>query len=60
VLTDSIVRAIITLMTNAVSTSETSINFYKTTQQYTPEDGHLRHCFTTLFLDIFVLLLAGL
>jgi hypothetical protein len=29
------------LMMEAASTCETSVNFYQTTQQYNPEDGHL-------------------
>jgi hypothetical protein len=33
--------AIITLMMEAVSSSETSPNIYKTTQCYIPEDSHL-------------------
>jgi hypothetical protein len=37
----SIIRAIITLMMEAASTSETSINFYQTTRCYSPEDSHL-------------------
>jgi hypothetical protein len=35
------VLAAITLMMDAASTSETSVNFYKTTQSYIPEDSHL-------------------
>jgi hypothetical protein len=43
VLADSI---IITLMMEAASTSETSVNFYQTTHRYNPEGSHLhtRHC----------------
>jgi hypothetical protein len=33
--------SIIALMLAAASTSETSINFYKTTWCYKPEDSHL-------------------
>jgi hypothetical protein len=33
--------SIIVLMTEAVSTSETSINFYQTMRRNTPEDNHL-------------------
>jgi hypothetical protein len=33
---------IITLMMEAARTSETSVNFYQTTQRYNPEDSHLR------------------
>jgi hypothetical protein len=29
-------------MMEAASTSETSVNFYQTTQRYNPEDSHLR------------------
>jgi hypothetical protein len=36
---DSIIRA----MMEAASTSETSVNFYRTTQRYSPEDSHLRN-----------------
>jgi hypothetical protein len=34
---------LITLMMEAASTSETSVNFYQTTQHNIPEDGHLRN-----------------
>jgi hypothetical protein len=34
----------ITLMMEVASTSETSVNFYQTTQCYNPEDSHLRTC----------------
>jgi carbohydrate-binding DOMON domain-containing protein len=37
-LTASIIRATM----ESVSTSETSVNFYQTTQRYNPEDSHLR------------------
>jgi hypothetical protein len=37
----SIIRAMITLMMEAASTSGTSLNFYQLTQQYNPEDSHL-------------------
>jgi hypothetical protein len=42
-LTTSIIRAIIAiaLMMEAVSTSETLVNFYKTTRRNIPEDSHL-------------------
>jgi hypothetical protein len=33
--------AIIAIMMEAASTSETSVNFYQTTQRYNPEDSHL-------------------
>jgi hypothetical protein len=33
--------SIITLMMEAASTSETSVNFYQTTQRNNPEDSHL-------------------
>jgi hypothetical protein len=32
---------LITLMMEAVSTSETTINYYQTTRRYNPEDSHL-------------------
>jgi hypothetical protein len=38
VLASSIIKA---MMTEAASTSETSINFYQTTRRYNPEDSHL-------------------
>jgi hypothetical protein len=44
VLAASIIRAVITLMKEAASTSETSVNFYQATQRYNPEDSHLRTC----------------
>jgi hypothetical protein len=34
-------RAIIALMMEAASTSETSVNFYQTTRRNIPEDSHL-------------------
>jgi hypothetical protein len=34
----------IALMMEAVSTSETSVKFYQTTQDYNPEDNHLHAC----------------
>jgi hypothetical protein len=39
----SIIRAalIIALMMESASTSETSVNFYQTTQRNNPEDSHL-------------------
>jgi hypothetical protein len=43
VLAASINRAI-ALMMAAGSTSETSVNFYQTTQHYNPEDSHLHSC----------------
>jgi hypothetical protein len=49
VLAASIIRAIITLMMEAASTSETSVNFYQTTRHNNPEDSHLQalyHCGT--------------
>jgi hypothetical protein len=39
----SIIRAI-SLMMEAASTSETSVNFYQTTRRYNPEDSHLQTC----------------
>jgi hypothetical protein len=41
VLAASIIRAIITLMMEAASTSETLANFHQTTQRTIPEDSHL-------------------
>jgi hypothetical protein len=38
VLTASIIRAIIALMMDEVSTTETSVNFYQTTRRNIPED----------------------
>jgi hypothetical protein len=35
------VISIIALMMEAASTSETPVNFYKTTRRNIPEDGHL-------------------
>jgi hypothetical protein len=32
----------IALMMEAASISETSVNFYQTTQRYNPEDSHLQ------------------
>jgi hypothetical protein len=43
VLAAFIIRA--TLMTEAVSTSEKSVNFYQTTQHNHPEDSHLHTCY---------------
>jgi hypothetical protein len=40
VLAASTIRA----MMEAASGSETSVNFYETTQCSNPEDGHLQHC----------------
>jgi hypothetical protein len=37
-----IIRAIRVLMMEAARTSETLVNFYKTTRRYNPEDSHLR------------------
>jgi hypothetical protein len=39
--TASIIRAIISLMMEAESTSETSVNIYLTRRQYIPEDSEL-------------------
>jgi hypothetical protein len=33
--------AMIALLMEAVSTSETLVNFYRTTRRYNPEDSHL-------------------
>jgi hypothetical protein len=41
VLAASIIKVIITLMMEAASTSETSVNFYQTTWCNNPEDSHL-------------------
>jgi hypothetical protein len=38
VLTASIIRA---MVMEAISTSETSVNFYQTTRRSVPEDSHL-------------------
>jgi hypothetical protein len=37
----SIIRAMIALMMEAASTSETSVNLYQTTRRNYPEDSHL-------------------
>jgi hypothetical protein len=42
VLASSIIRAF-TLMMEAVTTSETSVNFYQTTRRNNPEDSHRQH-----------------
>jgi hypothetical protein len=34
--------SIIALIMEAARTSETSVNYYQTTQRYNPEDSHLR------------------
>jgi hypothetical protein len=39
---------IITLMTEAASTSETMVNFYHTTRYNNPEDSHLQNIFYLL------------
>jgi hypothetical protein len=44
----AIIRAMIALMMEAVSTSETSVNLYQTTQRYNPEDSHLLPDYTAL------------
>jgi hypothetical protein len=36
-----IVASIMALIMEAARTSETSVNFYQTTQRYNPEDSHL-------------------
>jgi Na+/phosphate symporter len=41
VLAASIIRIISVLMTEAVSASETSVNFHQSTRRYNPEDSHL-------------------
>jgi hypothetical protein len=41
VLAASIIKAMISLMTEAANTSETSVNFYQTTRCNNPEDSHL-------------------
>jgi hypothetical protein len=46
VLAASIIRAIITLMMEAASTSETLVNFYQTTRRYSPEDSRLHDTVT--------------
>jgi hypothetical protein len=43
VLDASIINA---LMMEAASTSETSVNFYHTTQHYKPEDSHFHYDFS--------------
>jgi hypothetical protein len=41
VLAASIIRAIIALMLEAGTTSETLVNFYQTTRRYNPDDSNL-------------------
>jgi hypothetical protein len=41
VLAASIITVIIALTMEAVSASETTVNFYQTTRRNNPEDGHL-------------------
>jgi hypothetical protein len=41
VLSASIINVIVALMMEAARTSETLVNFYKTTRRYNPEDSHL-------------------
>jgi hypothetical protein len=41
VLTAASMKIIIALMMMAVSTSETSVNFYETTRRNNPQDGNL-------------------
>jgi hypothetical protein len=36
------IKMVIVLMMDSVSTSETSVNFYKNTRRNIPEDGYLR------------------
>jgi hypothetical protein len=40
---------VIALMMEAAGTSETSVNFYQTTQRYNPEDSHLRSVLSKTF-----------
>jgi hypothetical protein len=44
------VGPIIALMTEAVSTSETSVGFYQTTEHNIPEDSHLLQSFSSQFV----------
>jgi hypothetical protein len=37
-------ESLIALMMEAVSTSETSVNFYQTTRRNIPEDSHIHIC----------------
>jgi hypothetical protein len=41
VLTGSIIKAMMMMMREAVSTSETSVNFYQSARRNIPEDSHL-------------------
>jgi hypothetical protein len=43
VLTAAIIRAMSVLMMEAVSTSETKVNFYETTRRIIPEGCHVRN-----------------
>jgi hypothetical protein len=38
---EEVLAALIALMMEAATTSETSVNFYQTTRPYNPEDSHL-------------------
>jgi hypothetical protein len=46
----SIIRAIIALMMEAASTSESSVNFYQTIRRNNLEDSHLQRSFKLLFI----------
>jgi hypothetical protein len=51
----SFIRAMITLIMEAASTSETSVNFYQTTRRNNPEDSHLQNmCFITYVIRFVV------
>jgi hypothetical protein len=49
-------RGACSLMMAAVSTSETSINFYETTRRNIPEDGHLQQWKGALQIRMHVIL----
>jgi hypothetical protein len=46
----SIIRALITLVLEAASTFETSVNFYQTTRHNNPEASHLKRSEQSLTL----------
>jgi hypothetical protein len=46
------IRAITAMMMDAVSTSETSVNFHQTTRRYNPEDSHLRFYYKVVAIHL--------
>jgi hypothetical protein len=53
VLAASIIRAVIAVMMEAASASETSLNFYQNTRRNNPEDSHLVSLLLKPLLDSF-------